>query len=182
MFKYFTSKGTRKYINVIENLLTSYNNRKNRSIGMCPSDVTANNERIVFYNLYKVKSLRSLLRKQHIKSKKEKIKVGDNVRLKYKVTPMDKGYYPNWTDQVFKISKIVPGNKKPFYKLKDEKDNQLDFRSYTEDIQKISDPVYRIEKIIKRRKKNKRIEYFVKWLNYPENYNSWIASENVINF
>ena len=107
IFKYFTAKGTRKYTDVLKDLVSSYNNRKNRSICMCPTDVTDSNENVVFYNLYKVKSLRTLLRKQNIKSKK--LKVGDSVRVKYKTTPFDKGYYPNLTDQVFKISKVVPG-------------------------------------------------------------------------
>jgi hypothetical protein len=48
---------------------------------------------------------------------------------------------------------------------------------YEQELQKIekTDDVYKIEKILKTRKRNGRIEYFVKWLGYPEKFNSWVG-------
>ena len=35
---------------------------------------------------------------------------------------------------------------------------------------KTQDDFYRVEKVIRSRMRNKREEYFVKWLGYPENF------------
>ena len=52
-------------------------------------------------------------------SSKPKFKVGDKVRIsKYKRKVFDKGYTPNWTEEIFLIDKIQSTN--PItYRLKD---------------------------------------------------------------
>jgi len=44
MFRYFTHAKTRRYLDVLDDLLHSYNNTHHRSIGMAPSEVNADNE------------------------------------------------------------------------------------------------------------------------------------------
>jgi hypothetical protein len=41
------------------------------------------------------------------------------------------------------------------------------------------DEAYKIEKILKTRKKGRQVEYFVKWLGYPDKYNSWISKKDL---
>ena len=38
---------------------------------------------------------------------------------------------------------------------------------------------YRVEKVISSRMRNKRKEYYVKWLGYPDKFNSWVPAESV---
>jgi hypothetical protein len=47
---------------------------------------------------------------------------------------------------------------------------------YAEELQKVikTDDVYKIETILKKRKKGRKVQYLVKWLGYPESFNSWI--------
>ena len=47
-------------------------------------------------------------------------------------------------------------------------------RYYPEQIQKINENLYRIEKIIKSRKYRGKKQHYVKWLNYADEYNSWV--------
>jgi len=53
MFKYFTAYGTRKYIDVLQQIVSAYNNRIHRSINMKPADVNDANEKLAYNNLYK---------------------------------------------------------------------------------------------------------------------------------
>ncbi len=88
--------------------------------------------------------------------------------------PFDKGYYPNWSDQVFTIEKVIKGDNQPVFVLKDYTGKVIQQKFYPQDLQKITENLYRIEKIIKTRTRNNKKEYFVKWLNYPDTYNSWV--------
>jgi len=68
MYRYFTYKNTRRYIDVLDNMLHSHNNTYS-SIGMAPAEVNADNEHIVRKRLYPIKP----------KSHKWKYEVSDRV-------------------------------------------------------------------------------------------------------
>jgi len=55
MFRYFTHKNTRRYTDVLEDLLHSYNNTYDRSIGMSPLEVNRDNEDADRARLYPLK-------------------------------------------------------------------------------------------------------------------------------
>jgi len=52
MFRYFTYKNTRRYTDILEDLVHSYNNAYHRSTGMSPLEVNRDNEDIVRARLY----------------------------------------------------------------------------------------------------------------------------------
>ena len=176
MFKYFTNIGKRNYIEVLPQLITSYNNTYHRSIKMTPNQVTELNENEVFRNLYKVENKRALLKKFN----KPKLALDDTVRLKYDSSKLDRSYYPNWTDATFKIkSKLKQIN--PLYTVVDEKNKPIKQRFYDKELQKIANTgIYRVEKILKERKVNNKKQYFVKWLNHDNTHNSWIEANQLL--
>ena len=58
MWRYFTAKNTHRYIDVLPELIESYNNSYHRSIKMTPMQVTKENAAQVFRNLYNPSSQR----------------------------------------------------------------------------------------------------------------------------
>ena len=53
MYKYFTAKGTKTWINIIDELVYNYNNSYHRSIKMTPvEDSLKKNSKIVYNNLF----------------------------------------------------------------------------------------------------------------------------------
>ncbi|RWR98866.1 hypothetical protein B4U79_08757 [Dinothrombium tinctorium] len=170
------TKGTRRYIDVLGDLITSYNNTFHRTIKKKPIDVTRENSKQVFYNMYKVRSRREFKR-----NFKNNLIVGDNVRKQYKLNQFDKGYYPNWSDNIYQVTKVVKCPINSLYKLKNEGGDSLSKRYYKEEIQKVTPGAFRIEKILARRKRKGKLEYLIKWLNHPESYNSWEPAENIKN-
>ena len=178
MYKYFTANGTRKYIDVLPKLVDSYNRSFHRSIGTTPINVNDNNKLDVFRNIYKFPD-EETYRAQKIS--KPKLLEGQEVRRKYELNPFDKGFYPTWTDVIYRIAKSIKGKEKAMYKLLDEHGNELKQRFYPEEIQKVKSDLFRIEKIIKREKRNGRDGFIVKWLGYSTEHNSWIPKEAVQN-
>ena len=60
------------------------------------------------------------------------------------------------------------------YGLKDLAGENIKGKFYEQEIQKvIDDGVYEVEKVLKTRKRNGIVEYFVKWSGYPDKFNSW---------
>lgn len=173
MWKYFTEFNTKRYIDVIDKLVYSYNHTYHRSIGMEPISVNEGNESIVWSSLYG----------KQIKKKKRmhsELKVGDTVRISKVKLRFEKGYEQNWTREIFTILEILPTN--PIvYKLKDLAGESLLGTFYKEELQKVTDSgYYPIEKILKTRQKNGRKEYFVKFQDYPEKFNMWVQNVKML--
>ena len=69
----------------------------------------------------------------------------------------------------------------PVYKLKDDAGETLDGTFYEAKLQKvIEDDVYRVEKVLRKRKRKGVVEYFAKWKGYPDKFNSWVAEKDIL--
>ena len=115
---------------------------------------------------------------------KYKFKVGDKVRISKLKRKFEKSYLPNFSTEIFVVSKRLPRDP-PVYKLKDYDGEELKGTFYDKELQKVvkDDDVYEVEKILKKRGRGSKVQYLVKWLGYPNKFNSWVnASEiNVLN-
>ena len=106
MWKQFTVQGNTVYIDILPKRLKQYNNTKHSSIKMTPIGVSKKkNESTLYFNLHG--DMEQL-------SSKPKFKDGDKVRIsKYKRKVFDKGYAPNWTEEIFLIDKSNPQIQSP---------------------------------------------------------------------
>lgn len=169
MWKYFTSKNTKTYENILQKLISSYNNTYHSSIKLAPAQVNSENESDVWFSLYG----------SHPPPSKCSYEVGDIVRIsKHKMT-FEKGYTSNWTIELFKITECV----KRFpavYRIQDLLGEPILGTFYPQQIQKVKlKETYPIEKIINKRYKKGDIEYFVKYRGYPDKFNQWIPSSSL---
>ena len=96
MYKYFTYKNTLCYIDVLPQLVKSYNNTYHRSIKMKPSQVTKVNEAQVWHTLYGDEIHRRI---------RYKFQVGDRVRISKVKRIFEKSYLPTFTEELFTIYK-----------------------------------------------------------------------------
>ena len=173
MYKYFTAKNTLTYIDVLPKLVKSYNNTYHRSIKMKPSQVTKSNEAKVWDTLYG---------NDVDKRVRYKFQVGDRVRISKVKRMFEKSYLPNYTEEMFTIYKRFARQVPAVYKLKDDAGEILDGTFYEAELQKVikEDDVYRVEKVLRKRKRKGVVEYFVKWKGYPDKFNSWVAEKDIL--
>ena len=166
MFRYFTYKNTRRYVDVLDDLPHSYNNTYHRSIGMTPSEVGPHNEDVVRARLYPLKQ----------KSHKWKYEVGDRVRIAMQRQPFHKGYLGDWSEELFEISSCLPTTPVT-YELKDLAGELIKGRFYETEVQKVAksdSEHFDIEQILKTRKRSGKIQYLVSWKGYPSKFDSWV--------
>src|SRR6267154_2518060 len=173
MWRHFTHTSSGRYIDVLPQLVMSYNNTYHGSIKMTPSEVSAQNESIVRSRLYPVINLFI----------KWRYKVGQTVRMKQMKRVFKKGYEPSWTEEVFVVSSLYPSDP-PTYILKDMTGEEIKGKFYEQEIQPVTykaDERYIVERVIKTRSRRNRAEYFVKWRNHPDKFNSWVDNIATIN-
>ena len=173
MYKYFTYKNTLTYIDVLPTLGKSYDNTYHRSIKMKPSQVTKANEGKVWHTLYG-NNIQMRVR--------FKFQVGDRVRISKVKRIFKKSYLPNFTEEVFTVYKRFP-RQVPVYKNIDDAGEILDGTFYEPELQKIikNDDVYRVEKVLRKRKRSGVTEYFVYWKGYSDKFNSWVSEKDISN-
>lgn len=178
MFKYFSWKGKHRFLDVLSNLVKSYNHTGHRSTGFAPVNITTNNEDQVFEKLYGFKSRREMMLYYREQKKKNDVPSGSTCRISYERTPQDKGYFPNWTDEKFKVRKVIK-DRKNMYTLQDAVGEDIEGRFYPEEIQVINDNTYRI-RILKKRIRRGVREVLVHWINHPSSQDSWIPESDLV--
>ena len=96
--------------------------------------------------------------------------------------PIDREYSQKWTGELFKIDTWFRREGVPVYTILDWDGERVDGTFYEPELQPVTiDPTteYRVEKILKRRVRNKRKEVLVRWLHWPKKYDSWIPEADV---
>jgi len=98
MFKYLTANNTNKYIDVLDDFVEKYNNTRHSSIKMTPVEASKKeNEVTVYRDLYPDFTRQPM---------RAKFKTGDKVQIQKKKGLFEKVFTPNWTEEVFTVSKI----------------------------------------------------------------------------
>ena len=168
--KYFTANYTKRYIDILQDLIDLYNRTRHRSIKMSPDEASLpkNHDR-VFRNLYQK-------RMREFGEQKPKFTLGQKVRIALQLGAFDKRYGINWTDDVYTIKEIL--KTRPLtYCVMDENGHVLKGRYYNEDLQAVHTDIFRINKVLKRKTlKGKKLAY-VSWMGNSKN--SWIPAEDV---
>ena len=120
LYKHMTATGKNVYYDVLDDIVSKYNNTKHRTIKMKPIDVGDNNKRVYV--------------DEH-NEKDSRFKVGDRVTISKFKNIFAKGYTPNWSKEIFIVDKIndtVPHT----YNLKDLNDEEIIGSFYDRELQK----------------------------------------------
>ena len=93
--------------------------------------------------------------RDEVKHVQYKFNIGDQVRISKIKRTFEKGYLPNFSKEIFTVSK--------------------------QELQKVIKPddVYEVEKTLKKRGRGRNVQYLVKWLGYPNKFNSWVSASEI---
>ncbi len=175
MWRWFTHKETRRYIDVLPKLMHNYNHSYHRSIRRAPAEVTLRNAQDVWHVLYKTQ--------KKTQTKKPKFNVGDQVRISRVKHVFEKGYLPNWTEEVFTIAQRLRTRTPYAYRLREYDGTLLEGHFYEQELQHVSmneqRDMFRIDRVIKTRGQGRHEEYLVHWRGWPDKYNSWVLARDV---
>ena len=132
IFKHMTAISKNVYFDVLDDIVNKYNNTIHKTIKMKPIDVMGDS--YAEYN-------------EDFNKKDPKFKVGDHVRIsKYKKI-FAKGYTPNWSEEIFVVSKnknTIPWT----FVVNDLSGEKITGSFYENELQKTSQEKSRIKKVL----------------------------------
>jgi hypothetical protein len=176
MWRYFTHKNTRKYEDILQKLVKSYNETKHTSTGYRPCDVTTANDHLVRERLYGDSLLPIQLPVKYV------FTVGDSVRVSKLKLTFEKSYLPNWSEEIFTVSGRIPRDP-PVYRIKDSQGEEIRGTFYAQELQKVNkseDKLYVIAEILGRRKRKGVEQILVNWRGYPKKVTNWILASEIV--
>ena len=176
IWKLFTSRNNRKWLEALPKIVHAYNHSTHRIIKMRPADVNEENAMVVWRRLYaKDKRYKNTLKSNLVKD--------DKVRISKIKGHFEKGYLPNWSREEFTVDNVDTKYLPTMVSLKDYKGDIIEGKFYDDEIQKIirdpDDDVYEVEKVIRQKRRDGEIWYLVKWLGYDDSFNSWIRKKDI---
>ena len=202
--RYMTENNILKWVDKLKDITSSYNSTYHRTIGMTPREVNESNQAELWMKLYpnispeknrkgayinkeikKEQDIKVGKNKNKLQMKKVfKFKAGDIVRITNTRYTFQTEYDERWTRELFIIIDKGLKDNIPFYKLKDWGNEEIKGIFYENEMQKIIEDVnkiYKIEKVLSKRKRNGKKEILVRWLGWASKFDSWIDEKYVQN-
>lgn len=151
-----------RWIDYLDDAVSSLNHRVCRTIGMRPVDVQQNTFPYVPPEVVKCK-----------------FKIGDTVRLSSYKRIFTKLYKGRWSREIFVVSQAI-GFEVPHYYVKDTYGEDVRGVFYESELQLVTNNsgVYKINKILQRRTRRGVREVLVSWQDYDQP--SWIPEADVV--
>jgi hypothetical protein len=177
LYKFLTERQTYRYIDKLQQILSTYNNRGHRTLKyMSPNEA----EKDKNWNYVRNMLSEYYTKFTSLKKKKAKFAVGDVVRIKIAKTKFGRGYHEQFKRELFQVTRINKRMPIITYSIKSMNDGEeIKGSFYSNELQAQKGDVFKVEKVIKRRKRNGVDQIYVKWLDFNDTHNQWINATNV---
>ena len=177
--KYFTARGTTRFVDVLQDFVQAYNNAYHRTIKMTPNEASEADTQIVFRNNYGYDSVRDILISSR-RNRNRTIRVGSHVRVPEQKTIFEKGYQQNFTDAIYKITNVNTSTKRPLYQLQSSTSKQVKGSFYPEEVQRVSNSdKYRVI-VLDERRRGRGKQVLIRYANFPDCPPEWISGSRLL--
>lgn len=181
IYKYMTERETFRYIDKLPDLVKTYNTRPHRSIDhLSPNEAERpeNAARVLQAQEKHFDESRLASNRQ----KAVKYRIGNIVRIARLPDRFKRGYQEQANQEYFTIQRISQTMPIPMYFLQSMNTNEI-IRGgfYANEITLVKpDSVYKVERVLRRRRRNGQRQFYVKWLHFGAQHNSWINENDLV--
>lgn len=177
MYRYFTHQGTKRYIDVLQQIVDTYNATPHSATRLRPCDVDFHNAKLARLNIMK---------RHRPPHKSRKYQIDDFVRISKIRSVFSKGYVGGWSNEIFKIVRISESRDPVVYYLEDLDGEPIDTFFYEEELCRVQKNLntkhFGVEKILRTRGKGRKKQYFVKWKDFGSKFNCWVDAAEMKSF
>jgi hypothetical protein len=178
LYKYFTDREEKRWVDVLPLITRAINHSHCTAIGMRPVDVNFNNAMRVRDKVYGPPPRSPA----YFKTKPTKFEPGDKVRIAKEKKTFEKSYLPNYTKEVFEISKIVSG-KPTTYRIKTADKENVTGHFYDPELSRTKYDLDRklvIREVLKQRVRRGLRQYLVAFKGRPDDEAVWITEADLV--
>jgi transposase InsO family protein len=169
---YFTSNNTRRYVDVLGDIVDAYNTTIHRSIHMRPADVdnVKAAQKAWYFLFYHATS------RNPISNRKQTIINNQWVRISKWKSEFEKGYMPNWSREHFTVTRNIQ-HPQPVYNIRDTSGEPIEGTFYASELQPVSRNRLEVENVLQQRGRRGSTKHqaLVKWRGWSDKFNRWIA-------
>ena len=178
IYRHIEKQRSKRYIDNLQDLVVSYNATPHRSLGnIAPKDVNKTNQDDIWAYQYL-----NPLEYKKTRQVPYRFNIGDFVRISYNNITFKRSYNEQFSKELFKVDTRFRMQGIPMYKIKDFKDRRIRGNFYNSELlkqNKSEDSLWFIEKRLKKRTKNGKVEFYVKFENWSSEYNMWIPADEI---
>lgn len=177
IYRYLTENETFRYVHVLDDLLTAYNNRGHRTLQyLTPNDAEKPE------NAGKVLCALNQHYSKALTARKEpKLSVGQTVRIAKLKDKMTRGYQETFNLEYFKIVEVLTQMPVPTYRLQSMNTDEIIQGSfYLNELQPVEGDVFKVERVLEKRTRKGKKEVLIKWLGFDDRHNTWEPATNVV--
>lgn len=128
LWRWFQHSQSTEWISVLQQFVENYNSTPHSAIGIAPNSVTEKNRKQIVKRLYPDRFVR-------IECKNS---VGDLVRILLDKGEFPKGYTPNWSQEIYVITKELQSNGICWYRISDQNGKQMPGIYYSNQLNLVS--------------------------------------------
>lgn len=139
MWKVFEAKDTKKWVDILPSIIDGYNETFHSTIKMTPNEAHTDDPEMVarvYNNTHYRSRLNRGLKREVLNPPTRGVNVDDPVRLNKTKGIFDKGYLPNYTDEIFKV-KQKEGTLPQTYSTIDNESEPILGTFYPTEVQKV---------------------------------------------
>lgn len=133
MYRWFSEEDRLDWYRVLPNFLRALNATKSRATGLAPNQIGDHNATEVWERLYGESARQPFL---STREWKRMLRVGDFVRIKNPLEVFDRGYFPRFSDHIYRIVE-VHWTRPEYYTLTDDYGERVRRRFYRPELVKI---------------------------------------------
>jgi hypothetical protein len=180
MYRRLTALNSARWVDIFNGIVAFYNNRKHSALGMSPTDASeASHEKALWKHQYgdQVRVSEDL---------KPKFRIGQFVRVARKKRLFERGFDPNWTDEVFVVCGVKL-DEPVVYTLKEMPNSRdgglvIEGSFYQSELKatdwQVGDTTF-ISKVLAVRGKGAKEEKLVSWVGWSSEFNRWMKSSDI---
>ena len=180
IWRYIAQKNTYRYIDVLQDLVNSYNHTVHSSIKMKPADVNHAMEKGLWWSQYKPKE--TFAKEKLEKKLKFTYKKGDYVRIPHTRSTFQREYDQKWTGEIFIVDSAFVRDKLKTYTIVDQENHPVFGTFYESELQKVNpnnNQLWKIDHIVEEKKVGQVKYSKVKWKYWGKQFNTWIKTSAV---
>lgn len=186
MVKTLFTNQTHRWIDILQDVNTAYNHAVHRSIGVSPFEALKTSDKVTLwqnqYSLREKKKTKFSQRKPSVPKNIFNFKKNDVVRLVKLKKSFSRAYDEQNTHELFRIVDRKSQNGISQYQIKSWDNELIDGLFYDEELVKVQvnpETKFKVEKIIRKQKRQGQKGYIVRWLGWPVRYDSWVSEKDM---